>query len=502
VSSPYAVEAPRPTGFRPPSVPAAVFAVLALVIPTSLGPRLLNADGDVARHLRHGLTMLEQGALLTRDQFSYTRAGEPFLAFEYGSQLLYAMAHQAGGLAAVALLAAVVIAAAHALVARWLLRQGVAPVAAAAVAFGSAILGANQWIARPHVFTVLFAVLLIELLERADRPFWPLFGLFAVWANVHGGWIFGWVLVAAWTGGALLGRLRQRTDGRRRRLPQLVIGAAGAIAGTFLTPHGWRLHQHVLGFFGERYIIANTAEFQRPSGFFATLLVIALVAALAAVVRGRRQIRLEHLAVIAVTAAFAVLAERNAILFAVTGFPLAAAAGLSMKEPRRSPATSTLGYAAATLLVVVFLAVLRGRVGDRQVVPSGFDPDRFPVAAVAAAREAGLRGRIFHEFTWGGYLLYAWPEQRVFIDGGTDFYGPELMRESSEIKALLPGWQDQLSRWGVELVLMRPGAPLATALRAEPGWKVWHSSESSILLVYRSHGAVTPADRGRGHPLQ
>src|SRR5690606_7229989 len=103
-----------------------------------------NADGDIARHLRHGLTMLERGGLIRHDPFSYTRPGEPFLAFEYGSQLLGAAAHQVGGLAAVAILAGAVIAAAYALVARFLIRQGVAPITAALVTFGAAFVGANQ----------------------------------------------------------------------------------------------------------------------------------------------------------------------------------------------------------------------------------------------------------------------------------------------------------------------------------------------------------------------
>src|SRR5690606_12889448 len=108
---------------RPPSVPAVIFAVVAIATPIALGNRLLNADGDIARHLRHGLTMLERGGLIRHDPFSYTRPGEPFLAFEYGSQLLGAAAHQVGGLAAVAILAGAVIAAAYALVARFLIRQ-------------------------------------------------------------------------------------------------------------------------------------------------------------------------------------------------------------------------------------------------------------------------------------------------------------------------------------------------------------------------------------------
>lgn len=468
-----------------------MFAILALTIPTSLGVRLLNADGDVARHLRHGLTMLERGELIRQDPFSYTRAGEPFLAFEYGSQVLYALAHLAGGLAAVAVLASAVIAAAYALVARFLIRRGLAPIAAAGVAFAAAILGANQWIARPHVFTVLCSVLLVDLLDRRDRLFWPLVVLFTVWANLHGGWVFGWVVGAAWLGGAAARRLHLRHRPDDATLRRVAAGAAGAVLGTFLTPHGWRLHQHVLGFLADGYIMANTAEFQRPSGFFGGLLVLALGVSAAVTAARIRSIPVPHLAVMLVTAAFAVLAERNAILFSVTGLPLAAAAVVAGRPQARGPSVATVPYITTTLLLLTVLALARGRVGDRQLVPVGFDPARFPVTAVAEARAARLGGRIFHEFTWGGYLLYAWPEQRVFIDGGTDFYGAELMKESSAIKALTPGWVERLGHWDITLVLMRPAAPLAEALRDHPSWRVWYEDSTAVLMTRVDEPALT-----------
>src|SRR5829696_2061099 len=90
-------EASTPTGdvvtgprLRPPSIPAVVFVLLAVVVPTALQTPLLNSDGDLARHLRHGQYMLDQGGLIRIDAFSFTRPGAPFVGFEYGSQLLYA----------------------------------------------------------------------------------------------------------------------------------------------------------------------------------------------------------------------------------------------------------------------------------------------------------------------------------------------------------------------------------------------------------------------------
>src|SRR5215218_5773610 len=97
-------DASTPTGdvvggprLRPPSIPAVVFGLLAVVVPIALQTPLLNSDGDLARHLRHGRYMLEHGGLIRMDPFSFTRPGAPFVGFEYGSQLLYALAERLGG---------------------------------------------------------------------------------------------------------------------------------------------------------------------------------------------------------------------------------------------------------------------------------------------------------------------------------------------------------------------------------------------------------------------
>ncbi len=45
--------------FAAPSIPAVVFALLAALVPILLQKPLLNSDGDLARHLRHGRYMLD-----------------------------------------------------------------------------------------------------------------------------------------------------------------------------------------------------------------------------------------------------------------------------------------------------------------------------------------------------------------------------------------------------------------------------------------------------------
>ena len=83
-----------------PSLYDIIFIIWAVVVPVGFGSRLLNSDGDLARHLRLGELMLERGGLLRQDVFSFTKAGQPFLAFEYGSELVYASAYRLAGLPA------------------------------------------------------------------------------------------------------------------------------------------------------------------------------------------------------------------------------------------------------------------------------------------------------------------------------------------------------------------------------------------------------------------
>ena len=70
------------------------------------------------------------------------------------------------------------------------------------------------------------------------------------------------------------------------------------------------------------------------------------------------------------------------------------------------------------------------------------------MTAVRKAREAGLTGRMYNEFIWVGYILKEWPEERVFIDGQTDFYGEEIARTHSRIASLSPGWRGAVEEVG------------------------------------------------------
>jgi hypothetical protein len=482
----------------PPSIPALVFTLLALAVPILLQMPMLNSDGDLARHLRHGHYMLEHGELIRADPFSFTRSGAPFIGFEYGSQLLYALAERIGGLPAVAILAGLLIALTYAFLSRFMLNRGVDPLLVCLTVALAIALGADHWMARPHLFSFLAVVLLLEMLEGdRSKPVLRSAVLFGIWANIHGGFLYGWILIGLYLTGSLgelvWGDDRPLWRGRVRYYSTIL---ATAIVVSLLNPYGFALHQHLIGFFGQPFLRDNTAEFASPDfhdGSGKVFLAVLLLSLLSLMLHRRRP-TLPRLFVVCAGFAFALISVRNIPLFGLTALPILA---LHMDELwRRLPDPggvrgrfeTTAGRAATVLwaipvgLLAVALALAGGRLGSLQLIRDEFDGTVFPVAAVAKARTERLDGRLYNEFVWGGYLLYAWPEQKIYIDGGTDFFGEELFREYGMIKRMEPGWRDRLAKRDISLALLRRTSPLAHEIARDGTWSLWYCDSLAVLL--------------------
>jgi hypothetical protein len=496
------MEAPSvltPAPSRPrPSLFDIVFVIWAIVIPVGFGYRLLNSDGDLARHLRLGSVMLERGGMLREYPFAHTVTGRPFLAFEWGSEVVYAAVHQAAGLAGIAIFAGLLLALAYALLVRFLVRRGGDPLLAYVVSMVAAVLSAAHWLARPHLFTMLLVVVLLGLLERQGRrTLWPYVPLFIVWANLHGGFFYGCILIGLYALGELVeGLLSGDREVWFTRARHHAAALALALASSLVNPHGFALLAHVGGFFGNSAILAGTQEFMSPdfhtvNGKIFLLVLLGVVASLAL---SRRRPTGPVLLILLANLAFSLISQRNIEFFALVALPLVAlhldaewralpALGRMKSVFQREHAGSYGGLSAAVVSgLLVALALSGGSVAGLALVPDRFDSKAFPVAAVDRARTQGLDGRLFNSFIWGGYLLYAWPEQRVFIDGGTDHYGEEVFLEYLRVWHLDPGWDEVLRKREVSLTLVPPQSRLAHELVRDRRWTIWYCDSTAALL--------------------
>jgi len=500
----------RSARFAAPSIPAVVFVLLAVLVPLLLQKPLLNSDGDLARHLRHGRYMLEHGEIIRADPFSFTRSGAPFIGFEYGSQLLYALAERMGGLPAVAVLAGLLIALTYAVLSAFLLERRVDPLLAYLTVGVAIALGAGHWTARPHLFSFIAVVILLGLLERRSaRGILGCAVLFVIWANLHGGFVYGWILIGIYLTGSL-GELAWREDRGvwRERVKYYLIMLATSVIVTALNPYGLQLHRHLFEFFQKPFLRDNTAEFVSPDfhELGGKVFLFVLLLCVFALTLHRRRPTLPHLLLVYAGIAFALISVRNIPLFGLTALPVVALhvnelwnrlpdpGGVRGRFAATARQTSTLSWALPVAALLAVLAAAGGRVGSAQVIRNEFDATIFPVTAVSKARKEQLEGRLFSEFAWGGYVVYAWPEQKIFIDGGTDFFGEDLFRQYGAIKQMAPGWRDTLAKHGISLMLLNRGSTLAHELAREGRWTLWHCDSLAVLFRRSTEQqALTPA---------
>jgi hypothetical protein len=483
-----------------PSIPALFFVFLVVFVALSDQRQLLNSDGDLARHIRHGLYMMQHHALIRNDPFSFTRPGDPFVPFEYGSQLIYASVYLISGLAGVTIFAAALIAATYALFSRLLLKRGVDPVLTVMATMCAITLGAIHWLARPHLISWLIIVILFGMIETKRRPslwMFPLF--FAVWANLHGGWLYGIALLGIYAVGHfvqywIFSRDPQELSASRYFASALLVSGVA----TLVTPMGFGLWQHLYSHLTDSYVFNHTGEFISPNFHpIAYKIVLAIIlAALTAIVVSRRRMHPARLLVVLAGIWWSLTAQRNIPLFGLTGLTVVALhmnqewteiPWTWLKRVRNGVAAgaakaNTTGWIAISALLIASLAASRGRVLGQPVIANEFDAKTFPIEAVAKARSAGVSGRIFADFSWGGYLLFAWPEQRVFIDGGTDFYRSPVMRDYEEISSLDPGWRAVLDRRYIDLVLTRSHSKLARELVRTPGWSMSYCDSIAVMI--------------------
>ena len=461
------------------------------------GARTLLTDGDTGWHIRAGDWMLRHGRVPRADFFSFTRPGEPWFAWEWLSELAMAWLHRTGGMAAVVLAAALVLALTFCLLYKMLLgRCGNALVAigltVVAVA-GSSI----HWLARPHLATLLLTVVFLAILESRRRELiWLLPLLTALWVNLHAGFVFGVLLLLAY------GEW---------------IAAAAALAASLANPYGWHLHAHIARYLGaDSWQFAHINEFFSPNfhaplaRFFEAMLALAAAAAFWHVLRRRYG----YAALLAGAGHMALVSARHVPIFLLAAAPAvavalvewldrAAHAGLpgrlqsALGSLRRTASDMTAierlaRVPALSLVACALLAAALLSPAAAGKFHSAFDPRAFPVRAVEALR--GENARIFTSDQWGDYLIYRlYPDIRVFVDGRSDFYGGDLEQASLDVWNVRYDWQQKLGRWGIDTVLAPAETALAGALKESERWRVVYDDGAAI--VFRAAGAETVSGR-------
>jgi hypothetical protein len=450
-----------------------------------------DIDPDFWWHLRTGDLILHSG-IPRHDVFSWSAPGAPWVAHEWLSEaIIYGVESTLGYLGNALLFGAATIAA-LALMYVLARRRGVGTKPLILLILLTTMMFALFVTVRPQVFTWLLFAVFVYIIQRHEErddvvTLWALPVLMAVWVNLHLGFVYGLMVVAIWAGSKLLLWLRDRLVDVRK---PLLIAAACAIAA-LANPVGPEIFVYPFRYFQDRQSLQIISEWQRPSPLNPILAsyfiaVVAMLLAIASKHRPSLFLCLLALACIAI----GMQAVRNvpfvALLLPPIVGPAMAAKWDRARSTRDSNTSLRIWHAAVILTIVVAgsltYAVVIGSNGLSVGTPS---QSTYPSSGAAYARANLAGARLYNEYNWGGYLAYElYPDVPIFIDGRTDFYGSRLMTDYARIGRLEPGWEDLMSQYGINAVLLRKESRLAIRLRQDDsGWREVFTGEVESVLV-------------------
>ncbi len=450
-------------------------------------PQILN-DGDTYWHLAAGRWMLAHGQVLKTDVFSFTRFGAPWDAHEWLAECVMALFQGWGGWSGLLVLFAFAAGATCWLMIGWLQRH-LRGITLAATFLLSACCMAPSLLARPHLLALpCLAAWMVELLkarEAGRAPHLAFVALMMAWANLHGSYVFGFLLLGAFGLEAL-----EAKGARWITLRDWGIFAALSLIAATITPQG------VMGLIYPFKIMGMTtlnaiqewraADFSTLQPFEITLLTTLFVC----LSRGVR-VPMVRLVLLLLLLHMALQHLRHQIILAVVApLILAEPVGLALGPstlpawpwPRLRPYLLPMAVSLAALAVVARLSlpITRG------------DAIMSPVTALNHVPKDLAVQPVLNDYGYGGYLIFK--GVRPFIDGRADMYGDEFF--AAYVKATKPdtaALKDLLANYRIAWTLFPASDRAATAMDQQPGWRRLYADKYAVVHVRTDAAAPKPA---------
>lgn len=391
---------------------------------------------------------------------------------------------------------------------------------AALAGIGVAVAGRPFYDVRPNMHTILLGAIFIRwLVSFRDRRLsrsWPLLLVMILWANLHGGFVFGILTIGAATFGLMIEQLRSKK--RTSAWPSMLLLPILCIAATIVSPYGLTnlIHPYEVSMGPSAEHWRGVIEWRPPHisealsvvgvRAFWIIFFAGVVTAVAAIVKRRRlprfSERLPVITIVFLTLFLAATSRRFTPLFGVAALPLLGAIWTLITRHR--PIARPVWIVAAALVTVVGCVDM----ADRLLRPNPLWPksqgwaerlvrlDEQPSDATRFVLTSGVGGNLFTDWTWGGYLLYSIPFEdgepryKIYIDGRAQAaYPVEVSKDWGNLILAAHAKKTDIVEsffdyYDVDIaVIGRRRLGLASQMQELNGWTVVYGDDRALVAV-------------------
>jgi hypothetical protein len=437
---------------------------------------------DLYLHISVGQWILAHHNVPDHGIFSASMPDAPWVAHEWLSATAFALLYDhlgwGGILSLVALLVGLAVGMLAADISRTLGLLGA--ICCAILGWGLCV---HHLVARPHVLTLPLLVIWIATHVRArhDDCVPPLYlvPVMTLWANLHGGFMFGLVFTALFAAEAVF----ESNTAERARFAAIrwSIFLCASLLAAMITPLGVRGLLFPFQMLGMEAATSNIFEWAPSSLENNAPLLLWCFLLLFVVLQTGVRLPLCRLLMLMLLLYMAFAHRRHTELLGLAA-PLLLQYALAdaLSPSARSLAThwgalARPGVDRSVIVASLLTAGIVGFLGCSHLI-HGLDRNT-PTAALNAVIAQGIPGPVLNEQSFGGYFIFR--GVMPFIDGRVDMYGDEFMLKYLDVNQLT----GLLTQYHIAWTIFYPSNPRTTVMDNLPGWTRFYSDEMAVVHV-------------------
>jgi hypothetical protein len=501
-------------------------------------------DPDFWWHLKTGEYIYQTGSLPETDPFAYTSLTKDpvnpeskrikFILTQYWlAQIIFYRIFDSFSYQGIIFLRALILTSLIFLIYRALRREGAGFYISVACLIPAVIIMQNSTGERPQLFSFLLAFSIFSLLEcfrrisiNTQNPasnsalyyLIPVPFIMILWANLHGAFILGNIIILTYIFSETTKYLLKRfgTPVPLRSLKYLLTSGLISILFSFINPNNFNVIPFMIEL-GKSSYAGMIMEAMSPIYFIASglynkefiafffLLFICLIL----LIMNIKRLDLTDCLLFAGLTTMSLLASRAIPFFTPVVTILIARYGVRISKriilPDRFERIMNIIKARFSFLrsspvriffslfisVILIFEILQGN-----YLKNGVAREKYPGDAVSFLKEQKISGNMFNPYIWGGYLIWElYPDYKVFIDGRgliEDIFLQEndVWEASSSDLAGLPKWKAILNAYNINFIVTHSVdessgelIPLIKALMNDPEWYLIYTGNNSLIFI-------------------
>ncbi len=459
-------------------------------------------------HITVGREILTTGHIPTTDIYSYTEIGQSYPSYQmfWLMEAILYFVYKTGGLSLVVFFQAVLVTSAYGLI-FWICKRVTNSWRLGAVGtLFAAALGMNDWNVRPQGITFLLAsLILMAIYEYRRKPRWTWLVIIPicmlVWANSHGTFFIGLILISLWLGQSVWKAIKYRIkheigdNAKQVVVPAIILGISALVC--LINPRGLGIIDYLKTLTSNSIIQNLVTEWAPPTftSLMGIIFFIGLIGSGLLLIFSPKHPDIYQIVTYLVFGIIGLRTSRGSVWFGLVTAPIMAEHLSEVVNRFRKPAIPEGNQKGAWLVnyLFVLLIMVMGVITlpwfkstlPLPTVKAGLISGETPVEATQVLLAEHPPKQVFNAMSFGSYLIWAaYPQYQVFVDSRIELFPEDIWLDYLDISNANEDWETKLSDYGINTLMLSPAEqPLLIKAAVESGqWKLFYQDTAAILF--------------------